>query len=406
MNVLLLSPGYPPEMPKFTRGLSEAGATVIGLGDQPVQSLPDDVRHRLSDYVQTGGFHDEAGLVAYARAYAARHRVDRVECLWEPLMIAAAKIREALGAPGMTVAETVPFRDKEIMKQVLDRAGIRTPRHANAHTVREVREAVAAIGYPAIVKPIAGAGSADTFRLDDAGQLERVLPRLGHVEEVSVEEFIDGEEFTYDTVCGGGEVLYDNISWYRPRPLIARSLEWVSPQTMALRDIEAPDLAAGRAMGRAVLSAMNFREGFTHMEWYRKADGEVVFGEIAARPPGAYTVDVMNYACDIDLFHGWAEAVLRGRLGVPVERRYNAVSIFKRARGQGRITRIEGLGPLLAEFGPAIVAVDLLPPGSPRRDWLQTLVSDGMVILRHPDLTRCMEMADRVGTDLQMFAGG
>jgi biotin carboxylase len=344
-------------------------------------------------------------MVATAKEYARRVRIDRVECLWEPLMIAAARIREALEVPGMTVAETVPFRDKEIMKQVLDRAGIRTPRHANAHTVTQVKDAVGRIGYPAIVKPIAGAGSADTFRLDHEGQLEPVLARLGHVPEVSVEEFIDGEEFTYDTVCAGGEVLYDNISWYRPRPLIARSLEWVSPQTMALRDIDAPHLAAGRRMGRGVLSAMNFREGFTHMEWYLKADGEAVFGEIAARPPGAYTVDVMNYACDLDLFRGWAEAVLRGRLGAPVTRRYNAVSIFKRARGQGRIQRIEGLGPLLAEFGPAITAVDLLPLGSPRRDWLQTLVSDGMIILRDPDLGRCMEMADRVGTDLQMYAG-
>ena len=405
MNVLLLSPGYPPEMPKFVRGLSEAGATVIGIGDQPVQGLPDDVRHRLADYVRVNGFHDEADLVARARDYASRHRIDKVECLWEPLMIGAARIREALGLPGMTVEETVPFRDKEIMKQVLDRAGIRTPRHANAHTISEVREAVAAIGFPVIIKPIAGAGSADTYRLDDASQLERVLPRLGHVTEVSVEEFIDGEEFTYDTVCANGEVLYDNISWYRPRPLIARSLEWVSPQTMALRDIDAPSLAGGRTMGRAVLAAMNFREGFTHMEWYRKADGEVVFGEIAARPPGAYTVDVMNYACDLDLFRGWASAILRGTLGAAITRKYNAVSIFKRARGQGRIQRIEGLGPLLAEFGPSICAVDLLPPGTPRRDWLQTLVSDGMIILRDADLARCMEMADRVGTDLQMFAG-
>jgi hypothetical protein len=405
MNVLLLSPGYPAEMPKFVRGLSDIGARVIGMGDQPPEALPADVRARLAAYVRVGGFHDEDGMVREARALAQHARIDRVECLWEPLMIAAARIREALGLPGLTVAETVPFRDKEKMKQALDAAGIRTPRHFNAHTVAEVRAAIEQIGYPAIIKPIAGAGSADTFRVDDASQLEKALARITHVAEVSVEEFIDGEEFTFDTVCGGGRVLYWNISWYRPRPLIARSLEWTSPQTMALRDPEVPHLAGGRAMGFDVLKAMNFTDGFTHMEWYLKPDGEAVFGEIAARPPGAFTVDVMNYACDTDLFRGWAEAITSGRLSQPIERRYNAVSIFKRAQGQGRIQRIEGLGPLLAEFGPAICAVDLLPIGAPRRDWLQTLVSDGMIILRHPDLARCCEMADRVGTDLQLVAG-
>ena len=71
---------------------------------------------------------------------------------------------EHLGVPGMSVRKTVPFRDKEVMKQVLDRAGIRTPRHASVTTVAGCREAAASIGFPSIpivLKPIAGAGSAD-----------------------------------------------------------------------------------------------------------------------------------------------------------------------------------------------------------------------------------------------------
>ena len=61
-------------------------------------------------------------------------RVDRVESLWEPLMILAAQVRESLGLPGMTQLETIPFRDKEAMKQVLDNAGIRTPHHYSSKT--------------------------------------------------------------------------------------------------------------------------------------------------------------------------------------------------------------------------------------------------------------------------------
>ncbi len=221
---------------------------------------------------------------------------------------------------------------------------------------------------------------------------------------MSVEEFIDAEEFTYDTVCGGGRILYYNVCWYRPRPLLARQLEWVSPQTVALRDPDAEELGGGRALGEAVLEAMNFREGFTHMEWYRKADGEVVFGEIGARPPGAFTVDLMNYASDIDLFKGFGEAIVHERFSQPITRKYNAISIFKRAQGQGTIRRIEGLGPLLAEFGPHVAALDLLPIGAQRRDWKQTLISDGMVIVRHPDLEMAMHMADRIGMELQMVA--
>jgi hypothetical protein len=404
MNVLFLSPGYPPEMPKFTRGLAQAGARVIGIGDQTEAALPEEARRNLAMYVKTGGFADEDAILAQVHELAGRVRIERVECLWEPLMVLAARLREMLGLPGMTVAETIPFRDKETMKQVLDAAGVRVPHHARARSVAEVQGAIERIGYPAIVKPIAGAGSADTHRVDGPDQLQAVLEWTRHVPEVSVEEFIEGEEFTYDTICANGEILFYNICSYRPRPLIARQLLWISPQTVALRNPDVPWLEGGRKLGEAVLRAMNFRTGFTHMEWHRKADGEAVFGEIAARPPGAFTVDIMNYANDADLFRGWAEASLRGRLHEPITRRYNCASIFKRAQGQGHIARIEGLGTLMKEYGPHLVVVDLLPVGAPRRDPAQTLISDGMVIVRHADLDRCIEIADRVGTDLQLYA--
>jgi len=339
------------------------------------------------------------------REYARRVRIDRVENLWEPTMVLAARLRETLGLPGMTVAETIPFRDKEAMKQQLDAAGIRTPRHARCATIQACREAAERIGFPIIVKPIAGAGSADTHRCNDWSELEAVLPSLRHVPEVSVEEFVDAEEFTFDTVCANGKILFYNVCWYRPRPLIAKTLEWVSPVTIALRDLSAPDLQAGIRMGQQVLEAMNFRDGFTHMEWYRKADGEVVFGEIGGRPPGARTVDVMNFASDIDLFRGWAEAVVHGQLSFPITRQYNACSMFKRAQGHGRIQRIEGLARLMAEFGEHVCVVDLLPLGAARRDWKATLISDGMLILRHPDLDSLLEIIARFGTDLQIYAG-
>ena len=70
--------------------------------------------------------------------------------------------------------------------------------------------------------------------------------------------------------------------------------EWVSPVAVSLRDLTVPFVEDGRRMGREVLAVLGFRSGFTHMEWYRRPDGEVGFGEIAARPPGVRTVDMMN----------------------------------------------------------------------------------------------------------------
>ena len=403
MNVVMISPGYPAEMAYFTRALAAVGATVIGVGDQPPSALPDVAREALAHYEQVN-LTDEPGVLGALHGLALHASIDQVECLWEPYMILAARVRESFGIPGMTVEETVPYRDKERMKQQIDAAGIRTPWHASATSVAGVWEAAERVGYPLIVNPIAGAGSADTYRVDSAQELAEVLPLLRHVPEVSVEEFVDGEEFTYDTVCAGGSILFENIMWYRPRPLQMKMHEWISPTSIVLRDLTVQHLAAGRQMGAQVIDALGFRSGFTHMEWYRKADGEAVFGEIGGRPPGARVVDLMNYSTDGDLYIAWAQAVVHGRLSQQLERQFNAGCVFKRAQGVGRITHIDGLEQLLADYGESVVAVDLLPIGAPRRDWRATLISDGLIVVRHPELQQVIDMTERFASDLQLYA--
>jgi hypothetical protein len=66
---------------------------------------------------------------------------------------------------------------------------------------------------------------------------------------------------------------------------------------------------------------------------------------------------------------------------------------------------MEGLERLVARYRPHIVRIDLLPVGAQRRNWKATLLSDGHVIVRHPDLGAALEMADRFGTDLRIVAG-
>jgi hypothetical protein len=405
MNVLMIAPGYPAEMPLFCRGLAWAGAQVYGLSDVPQQELPDVARRHLTGYLRVPSMLDEAGAVKAAQQWLRGKTIDRVVCLWEPGVLLAARLREALGVPGMGVEQSELYRDKDLMKQAVSAAGIRCPLHASADTAAGVREAAAKVGYPLIIKPIAGAGSMDTFRCGDAQELEQAIARMGHVPEVNVEEFIEADEYTFDTICIDGRIQYFNIGFYRPRPLTARQVQWISPQTITLRDVDAPHLQGGVEMGKAVLQALDFKDGFTHMEWYRKADGEVVFGEIAARPPGAHTVDLMNYGSDIDLYRGFGEATVKGTFSENVQRKYNSVNIFKRAQGEGRIRRIEGLDGIMQRFGQHVVHVDLLPVGAQRRDWIQTLVSDGYVVLRHPDLQQAQDMADAVGRDLQLYAG-
>ena len=113
----------------------------------------------------------------------------------------------------------------------------------------------------------------------------------------------------------------------------------------------------------------------------------------------------MNYVIDGDLFRGWASAVVRGHLEQDTTHRFNVASIFKRARGQGVIRSVEGLSRLMSEYGEHVVALDLKPIGAPRADWTKSIVGDGMIMVRHPDLQLTFEMAERFASELHLDAG-
>ena len=404
MRVVFLSPAYPPEMAQYTRGLAEVGAEMYGVADTPPGSLPADVRRYLAGYLPVPRILDEDDVLARVSAWIGDRTIDRIVSNWEPLVILAARLRERHGLPGMSVDTVRAFRDKGIMKERLQAAGLRVPRSRRVRTETETRGAAEEIGYPLILKPIAGAGSANTYRVTSAAELDAAILHMRDVPEASCEEYIDGEEFTFDTLCIGGRPAYENIAAYIPKPIEMRTLEWVSPITITVRRMEQPRLAVGIELGRDVLRALQMGDGFTHMEWFLTPSGGAVFGEIGCRPGGAFLVDQMNYTSDIDLFREWARVVCWQSFDAVAPRKYNTGVIFKRALGQGRIARIEGLREWLRAAGDWAVEERLLRPGTPRRDWKSTLISDGHLMVRHPDWDEAYRLSFLAATDIRMYA--
>jgi len=387
------------------RGLAQVGARVWGVGDSPEAGLPVRTRRALTGYLQVPRIMDEDDVSRRVAAWLGGRRPDRVEAMWEPMVLLAARLREELGVPGMSVDTVRGFRDKQLMKERIAAAGLRVPYSARVRSEAEALAAAETFGYPLIIKPIAGAGSADTYRVDNRAELDDVLAKTQHVPEVSVEEFVDGEEFTYDTVCIDGRPVYENVAQYLPRPLIARQNHWISPIICTVRNLEQPKLRDGIRLGRQVLKALNMGTGFTHMEWYLTSKGEVVFGEIGCRPGGAHLVDQMNFTSDIDLFREWGRSVCWKSFEADTTRRYNTAIIFKRAQGDGVIRERDGVAAFHRRFGPTVVWDNLLPVGARRRNWKQTLVSDGFLMVRHPRWDAALKIARAAATDVTLYAG-
>ena len=144
-------------------------------------------------------------------------------------------------------------------------------------------------------------------------------------------------------------------------------IQWVS---CCRATSTAPSYADARELGVRAVNALGLETGFTHMEWFRRDDGSLAIGEIAARPPGAHIVrDEQLRARRRHVPRVGARgrrrrvrrpvrAQLRGRLRVPARRRAAAASL-RRHRRRSRATSC--VGRLVVEVAAARAAARRAP---------------------------------------------
>ena len=237
--------------------------------------------------------------------------VDRLEATIEAHTLTAAQVRENCTIPGTSVRTAWLCRDKPSMKEALRAAGIPTAASRAAHNAAEVYEFANTVGFPLILKPRTGA-KFDTTRVDSKADPDAALGRFGGqgVDSIAVEEFVEGHEGFYDTICVNGNVALDFVSHYFPNVLEAMRARWISPQFIATNRVDSvADYGELRELGARVNEALGIGTSATHMEWFFGPKG-LRFSEIGRRPPGVGAWDLYSVGNDMDLPREWANGIV------------------------------------------------------------------------------------------------
>jgi formate-dependent phosphoribosylglycinamide formyltransferase (GAR transformylase) len=405
MHVLFVEPAFPQNQRDFVRGLHQAGARVTGIGERPPEYLDPDLKGWLHAYEQISSVVHEPSLHAAVRRCQERDWVDRLEATVEAHVMPAAKVREACGIPGTTVETAFLCRDKPAMKQVLRDSGVSCAQSAGASSAEEVRAFVKRVGYPVILKPRASAGAEGTYRVDSDEQLDRVISetQVDRGAAVAVEEFIEGHEAFYDTLCLEGDVVHEFITHYYPNVLEGMRQRWISPQFITTNRLHAPDYEEVRKLGLDVIRALGIGTSATHMEWFFGPKG-LKFSEIGCRPPGVDAWDVYCAANEIDLYVDWGRAIQGQPPANAPSRRFAAGHIALRPDRDGTISGYEGLDELHRRHGEWIFATHFPPEGSPTAPVEAGFKANAWVRLRHPDYDTLRSILDDVGRLVQVRA--
>jgi hypothetical protein len=259
-------------------------------------------------------------------------------------VVAAAAIREQFRIPGLSVETARRCHNKLVMKKAVAAAGIPCAPWIETSETTTAEQIIDELGLPVVLKmPISSGGRGVWVCLTEAEVREHLQPGW------LAEGFITGTEMSVESFRSKGSTVFRNHTRYL-KPCWANVVPAELPRELAA---QVDDLA------ERVHEALGIETGISHMEIFLSETGPI-FGEIAARPPGGYLMELIARAYDFD---PW-EALLRLTVGENFEfpkraKRFAGCWIIH--PGPGTVCQVDGLEEARSLTGVVDISCTLTP---------------------------------------------
>jgi len=403
MLVLFVAPFFSDSAKFFLTLLSSLPDVRLGvISQEDLGLLPPELRARIAKHARV-----EDALRADHIVAGARHIVEsegpahRLLGVLEQLQVPLGEARERLGLPGMRAAEAQNFRDKTRMKDLLRAAGVPVARHRLVERTEDAVRFAEEVGYPLVVKPPAGAASISTFRADD----ERALKGALHPASVAaggavlLEEFLSGQEHSFDAFVKDGDLRFYSVSDYHPTPLEVMQNAWMQWVVVLPRQYEAADIAEA---GAKTLEILGLRTGMCHLEWFRRKDGTIAISEVGARPPGAFIPQMISRAHEVDCIGAWARLSVFDEFEPFPTRKFAAGAAYLRGMGEGRVRGVRGLDVVERELGHLITDRRLPKLGQEKA---KSYEGEGLILVKHEETQVVRDALTRIISTVRVDLG-
>ncbi|GAB5489903.1 MAG: ATPase [Phototrophicaceae bacterium] len=244
-------------------------------------------------------------------SYLARGRaIDYIVPLDEFEVELVGMLREHLRLPGTGVTAVRQFRDKLAMRQSARKDSINVPDFVQIKNYDEIREFMARVPLPWVLKPRSEASAMGIEKINDPERLWRALDELGDKQSYYLlEQFVPGDVFHVDSLIVDGKIAFVSVQQYGAPPMaIYQGGGVFNSRVIPRKKGDAPKL---RKLNAQVAKTLGMINGVTHTEFIKAhEDGKYYFLESAARVGGANIAELVEFATGINLWREWGKLIV------------------------------------------------------------------------------------------------
>ena len=266
-------------------------------------------------------FANSQSAIATIRAHHQQRPFSAILASDDSGTILAALASAALGLAHNSVSAAHAARDKYLMRQALANSGVNSPTFHLVQGQPDLDAIITAVGFPAVVKPLALNGSRGVIRVNDRLELQNAIARITRLlhrvqglpadqhPALLVERYIPGDEVALEGLLHDGKLQLLTL-FVKPDPLEGPYFEetiYVTPSRLDQHTqtaITTATEAAARALGLAT--------GPLHAELRLNGQGPWIV-EVAGRSIGGLCSRVLQFGTAASL----EELILAQAIGLP-----------------------------------------------------------------------------------------
>ncbi|WP_114195804.1 ATP-grasp domain-containing protein [Edaphovirga cremea] len=247
--------------------------------------------------------------------------IDRVISIFEPDILRASYIRQALEIEGDRPSNIELFRDKVLMKEIASNGGCSVPAFKKIKMPTDFLSFIKSHSYPVFVKPISSCGSVGASAIRNEHDACNFLSEISGVSkfdtfntDFQVEDFIDGKFHHVDGLVVNSEIVAKRIGKYSSNA----DLESINAKGYwSTTSLDKNDKRYTLINDFIQMLTLEFSKRkssfFFHCEVFLKND-VVYLCEIACRAPGGGMALAWEYAFGASPFELCLELELQGHI--------------------------------------------------------------------------------------------